>query len=557
MQTGSTTIRRVFDSSVIFNIPIYQRAYSWEKEKQLKDFFNDILTQHPDKKYFLGTYLFHVREEQGDFQIIDVIDGQQRLTTFVIFMKELIDRLIQSGASEVSERTRRIYLKDGDVYKIKLSNEDSSFLHQHILEDHPVTGTGLQTPSQRLLLSAKQFFKDSLQNCDLNTLNKLYQTAVQAEVLLYVVEEIQAATQIFELLNDRGKRLTDLESLKSFLMHNIGIVSEHPNQMITDIQHQFAEIYRMIERHQLNDDDVLRYHTLAFEKEFELTAKEYIKKKVAERMGAGQYEEAKQLMISYARNLKRSFELFVSILKNEDNVQALRDLTMIGRVAPFYPYLMYAKHESNREFVRLAQALVKFNFRAVLANLRSNAGESYMQTAHKEGRNLADRIEQFCAENWWNMNRRAKDNLKYSSQYESMNRNLVKYILFKYENHLRLIKGFPPLELEHYFNDSAREKLSIEHITAQRVRGITLDEDFHENYMHNLGNLVIDTAASNSSKGNKMPDQKLSAYLRAPIMSQNEIDDFSCNWSDLASIKRMINERKQIIDDFIKVQFEL
>lgn len=62
MQTGKNTIRNLFDGSKIFNVPIYQRAYSWKKEKHLQEFLEDIIGQYPERKYFFGTYLFHIKE---------------------------------------------------------------------------------------------------------------------------------------------------------------------------------------------------------------------------------------------------------------------------------------------------------------------------------------------------------------------------------------------------------------------------------------------------------------------------------------------------------------
>lgn len=555
MQTGKSNIRNVFDGSSVFNIPIYQRAYSWEKEKQLKEFLNDIVGQHSERKYFLGTFLFHLHGVEGDFQLVDVIDGQQRLTTFVIFMKSLIDLMLEKGSAKVSQRTKRIFIKDGDVYKIKLSNEDSSFLHQHILEDHPIYSNKIATPSQRLLIEAKNYFKSSLMKLDVAVLERLYDTAINSEVLLYVVDEIQTATQIFELLNDRGKKLTDLEAIKSFLMYNIGLVSPNPTQLIEDIQHNFAQIYRMIERNELNDDDVLRYHTIAFEYENEKSAKEYIKNKINALVKANRNAEAKDAIINYARDLTSSFSIFSNIYKNENNIPELDDLFMIGRVAPFYPFLMAAKQKGNQEFIDLIKALVKFNFRAILANLRSNAGESYIFTAHKNNEDVTSLVENFCQQNWWNINIRAKNALDYENCYEWINKNLVKYILFKYENSLRLKKGFAPLDRNDFFNDNSREKISVEHITAQRVRGVVLNNYFYENCMHNIGNLVIDTVASNSSKSNSITSKKVAAYNAAPLMSQNEIDSFKCNWADVNSIITFVEQRSKIIKDFIGNEF--
>ena len=88
MQDGQKTIKDLFDSSTIFNIPKYQRAYAWEKE-QLDAFVEDLENQDTNKDHFFGTILLQKQAPEGEFKIIDIVDGQQRITTIIIFMKLL------------------------------------------------------------------------------------------------------------------------------------------------------------------------------------------------------------------------------------------------------------------------------------------------------------------------------------------------------------------------------------------------------------------------------------------------------------------------------------
>ena len=92
MENGQKKISELFDGRKIFSVPYYQMAFAWE-EKQLEDFIDDFENQDVSREYFFGTILFQERNSQKSFNMIDIVDGQQRITTLVIFMKNLIDKL--------------------------------------------------------------------------------------------------------------------------------------------------------------------------------------------------------------------------------------------------------------------------------------------------------------------------------------------------------------------------------------------------------------------------------------------------------------------------------
>ena len=87
MDYKPSTIGELFDSKISFIIPVYQRAYSWDKANW-SVFFEDIVEQlHRSNGYSYGNILL----ETIDVSKYEVIDGQQRLTTLIIFMRSLIN----------------------------------------------------------------------------------------------------------------------------------------------------------------------------------------------------------------------------------------------------------------------------------------------------------------------------------------------------------------------------------------------------------------------------------------------------------------------------------
>ncbi|MGL5951124.1 MAG: DUF262 domain-containing protein [Cetobacterium sp.] len=153
MQNGSLQVKDLFNGDRIFNVPKYQRAYAWEKSN-LEDFLEDLKNQRDlEKNYFLGTFLFHRKDDRQGYEYIDIVDGQQRLTTMVIFLKSILELLEKKGSQLINIRIYKKYIYDDECFKLELENEDNSFLHKFILSDSK--NPEYETPSQKNLIFAK------------------------------------------------------------------------------------------------------------------------------------------------------------------------------------------------------------------------------------------------------------------------------------------------------------------------------------------------------------------------------------------------------------------
>lgn len=552
MQNGNIKLKDLFNGDRIFNIPKYQRTYAW-KDENLEYFLEDLLNQRGEKSYFLGTLLFHQKNNRGEYEVIDVVDGQQRLTTIMIFMKSIIQILQNKNSTKVTNKTFSRYIYDGENYNLELENEDNSFLQNAILNDNEASIQ--ETPSQKRLMEAKIYFQKELSSLNIEVLERLMEILINSDVILYIVDKISDATQIFELLNDRGRKLTSLEGIKSFLMYRIGCLDlkDDGEQAINSIQDNFSAIYRLIEKNSINENDLLRYHTIAFENsktdDYNNSAK-FIKTKINGLFNTETDIKIKEEIIEYVDRLKKSFNLYEQIKNNKQNCIKMDDLIMIGRINPFYPLMMNIYDKDKERLNDFIASLVKFTFRATLIGLRNDNEGFY--THIRKNEDFSKLFQLVINDNWWNINKRVSEVLEYRNFYEWVNKNMVRYILFSYENNLRTIKGYSRLTLENYFSNNKREKLSIEHITAQKTKSLDFDDDFKENYLHSIGNLVIDTVSSNSRKGKKGVDDKMSEFTQAPLMSQNEINKAKTNWTNIDEVKEYIDLRNTKIIEFVK-----
>ncbi len=86
----------------IFRIPDFQRGYAWQQE-HLKDFWEDLVNLSDGRSHYTGVLTLKQIQEIGksdkehwliedhSYNLYNIVDGQQRLTTFVIFLQAFVD----------------------------------------------------------------------------------------------------------------------------------------------------------------------------------------------------------------------------------------------------------------------------------------------------------------------------------------------------------------------------------------------------------------------------------------------------------------------------------
>jgi len=564
MENGQKAISDLFEPRRIFNIPKYQRAYAWET-KQLQDFISDLDNQISGKDYFFGTILLQVRDNEGYFKIIDIVDGQQRLTTLTIFIRILLDKLsfFQDDISILWET----YVQYRNEYKLRVLEYDQDFFRKYVLEDSDETGRLTKTPSQRRLLEAKKFFIKELEPRSVENLRQLREKIENAKVLTYAVVNNAEATLIFETTNDRGKSLTDLEKIKSFLMYKIHTVADDPESHLKVIQERFGEIYRDFEETipawSIDEEFVLRNHYIAFEGNIKKDSiSEYghhlwlIKQKINDlTISLETFAKATDFINNYSDRLKQTFSIVKKIAQNQD--EDLNNLWHLTRLRNFFPLLItsmkYQFQGNYFDFCRVTKLLEVISFRVYGIRKRKLSNTTITKRLYQLSQtfqgdfnslisSLKDIIGEFCSD------REFYNRLVSSDFYENISKNDLNYLFWQYENYLRRTE-YPENTLVGF---RQYRSLSIEHIIPQTPRQVTvwMDELFWENYVNNIGNLVLDISYENSAKSNFGFDGKYKYfYQNSRFYSQRELANFlnpqTAEWD-----KSSIDDRRSKIVNF-------
>ena len=154
-----STIKEMLQNKEII-VPAYQRAYSWETPQEGSDkkthvdvFINDIeeyMKKDRSIPYYFGHFLF---EKIGD-EKFGVVDGQQRLTTIMLFLSALYRELEnRRKLTEDEERNRRI-IKDGTRYGFSTVDYDNVLMRDYAINRIKKHITVFATISQKRIVQA-------------------------------------------------------------------------------------------------------------------------------------------------------------------------------------------------------------------------------------------------------------------------------------------------------------------------------------------------------------------------------------------------------------------
>lgn len=553
---GPTSLSSLFNDQILV-VPNFQRAYAWKTE-HLRSYIDDLKSQPKGegKQYFFGTILLATASGEAPlrYQKYAIVDGQQRLTTTCLFVSASTRLLNKTEYSESAEDNYSRYIQAKNVRKFHTIEEDDPFL-ERLLTKGDATESDCDTPSQKRILEAHKFFLRVLTAMSLSEIASLLDTIWNAQILIYSVKSNAEATQIFELQNDRGKRLTNLEALKSFLMHGVYLNSKDaPDSDLKIVQAQFASIYRNLEKIEPlydapSEDQLLSYHCIAYETHVTLPDKSEGWRRPKDLVKAllnKQFKEARLVWIKdFSFRLSRSYANALQIINARDRNSCLPlgDLAVLGRTASFWPLLLKSwpadSTQNKKEFGSVTTLMARFAFQSSLANKRSDTGESTLRglavTFDGDFASLTKSIAAMATQ--WEIPKYLKVGLDTEDFYGWG--GLATYLLWKYENHLRSQPGRQTARLEWATvtdPKSVAVRYAKDHIQAKNpaipdlkrlVKWDAHDSElrpFSEVFLHRLGNLVLDTISTGAAKGSEEFKDRIEHYTsNAQFLSQGEI----------------------------------
>ena len=223
------TLNDIFDAgSRQLCVPDYQRGYSWEEE-QRTDLIGDIeQIQHQKHRHFTGTV---VASRQGDSNCFDVVDGQQRITTLVLLLSSIVRLSRKREITELAEANiddvEACYIRSGVAtgntsYQLKLGAIRDPLFHEVLEHGHGINQLVQNKADQNIVDAAIQFDTWLKAMSDDELANVLATVTNQLGFLLYAPKQDAEIGLMFEVINNRGKPLSELEKIKNYLIYFAG-----------------------------------------------------------------------------------------------------------------------------------------------------------------------------------------------------------------------------------------------------------------------------------------------------------------------------------------------
>lgn len=359
------------DANFYYKIPKYQRAYTWS-QYHWKALYDDLMEN--GSEYFIGSIIcINTANDSIGYQCLEVVDGQQRLTTITLFLAALYSKF-QQWEEDIR--------KDDDIFDdyralknsliCKGSKENGLILvpqyegHNSADYSYAMSLLGLakgkkeKNYGNRKIAKCYKYFSDRIDNDiyglnDVDAIQKVLEiyTIIKNALLVKIeVSNSSEAYMLFESLNNRGASLTPIELMKNTILAR----AEQNGLSTDDCYDKWQELLENISDDYTTQERFFRHYYNAYKNKINAHfRKENEKKKDV----LGNVATKSNLLNIYEALIKRDLSGFLGeitqcgkiysmfLLLNEDDYRFNKELTSLYRVqgTPSYLLLLYLVRE--------------------------------------------------------------------------------------------------------------------------------------------------------------------------------------------------------------------
>ncbi len=517
-------------------VPIYQRPYAWEK-KHIDDMFNDIhnAISNNENEYFLGTIVFSEKENSDE---LEIVDGQQRITSIYIFLSAVEQFFRQRSEDEQANSIQQDFLsifnrRTGEhLPKIKLGNLDNIFFREYIVNKNEATLSTKE--SHERIKNTKQLSIQKinklaeLSDANLNILHDWIEfISDKLKVVTITVPSKANAFTICETLNDRGLELAQVDLLKNYLYSKA-------SDRIEEIQNTWIEMTSQIETAE-NESLILRYIKHYWSAQNGLTRE---KNRELYNDIKSQIRNTTQ-SITFVNNLKNDTSLYLAIVNHnhqywndfDPKVKQYIETLNFFNLEQYRPLLLsiLKKFTNKQEIRKSLKLIVSWLVRNLITG--SLGGGTLEVEYAKKAKDIAEGKINNATDLKTALQHIIPSDSEFKDKFiyaKSSTEKYARYYLRAIENHKR--GGIDDPELLVNSDPSA---VNLEHILPKNPseNWPNFSEEELNEYKNRIGNLTLMQSRPNSEEGNAPFTDKKSRYQSSDLWITKMINDDYNEWS--------------------------
>ena len=530
----------------LFSIPDYQRRYSWTKRER-SALFGDIEkldARGNDSSHYLATVVClrsgNIVLGVNEFIKLDIVDGQQRLTTLILLLKSIqlqFDSNIENESLYAKEIQELLVKPHSDRLMLLQTNHDTSYRFSNFLKkgetDEPEQA---ETLADLEILEAidecKNFVDKWSENgkaLDLLTkliLNHLY-------VVLHEISDEKIVYTVFEVLNSRGLEVSWFDRLKSNLMGRAYELESIDNEeLIKTLKNIWGMIYSEVGLHKGLDTEILRYAATLYQNSTP-------SRPLSERDSVAEFQRR-----SDSANDIETIALFLltvtrACIKIRSN-HRINAVTRINQARLLAVALHLRSNLEENEKDKLLAQWEKITFRiyGLLKNdARIRVGD-YIRLAwkiHNEELPVDDILNDMLAIGADFSIDDAVEKIRNDNNCYEYWQNELRYLMFRYEKHLEESLG-------RTYSNEQWQKIWLES-SSKSIDHIWASSQAPECVRHNLGNLLIIPPQLNSSLQDSDYQLKRDYYVQTGLLIAQEVAE-EPNWTE----NTILNRQTKLLD---------
>ncbi|GAA9626938.1 DUF262 domain-containing protein [Helicobacter pylori] len=507
-------LKNTLKEELYYQIPIYQRPYQWTEENCEK-LLDDLFFNYEDDResdYFCGSLVLVKSDPNSKTETYDIVDGQQRLSTFILLAKVLADLYNDCLSGTKSDTKNLEHLQEGwkdrHTEKKRLSfntiGSNAEYDFAYALEHFNDSQASKNKNNKNNYLKNAVCLKDYLREKEIENINKFIEWLYSnVKFITIICPNIDKALRIFNVLNARGLPLNATDIFKGELLKELA--KEEDQKKLVSRWNALSQ--------KCSDNDLTMEILFSWYLDYlnPVTSREKMEKRLVT-----WFKNLNKTPLEYLKGVEDFYNAYCEVLEMQDRHAHLLSYKDDDHLRVILCASLLHRY-SDQDIEALKELLVKFYYQDwVAGKTKSTRSQTCCNiiNALKEKKNIGDIIsivKKYLDDK--NITQRFRENLKDDHLYEKHKKNpkssWLKPIL---------------ILVEYFMSDDPKPKciqtndFHVEHILPQKPTlssqwAKDFSEEERERYTHSLANLTLLGGTKNAQASNLDFKEKKEIYM--------------------------------------------